>query len=56
VAISLRAKDLTTAKSRLVRKAVELEDQFIAARANQKSDERDHQTPMIDLKIARTDF
>ncbi|KQV84381.1 hypothetical protein ASC90_02370 [Rhizobium sp. Root1220] len=37
VVISLRTKDLTTAKSRLARKAVELEDPFIAARASSEA-------------------
>jgi len=52
VVISLRTKDLTTAKSRLARKTIELEDQFVAARANQNSEEGDHRISMIDSKTA----
>lgn len=56
VVISLRTKDLTTAKSRLARKTIELEDQFVATRANQDSEKGDGQTPMIDSKTARARF
>ncbi|MBP1857839.1 DUF6538 domain-containing protein [Rhizobium herbae] len=56
IVTSLRTEDLTTAKSRLARKPIELEDQFVATPAKQHSEKGYGQTPMIDSTTARARF